>query len=511
MNGSASMPIQAAAIPVKARRSLGLHIAMAYTILASANLLFFLAMIFENQSDILLQLFQYRSESLVQKIATDIQRGSLGEDAASGYEKIQSLLTTHAPREINLVNSEGVPIKSTVKRDSMSIKQFQDSILPRLADFKRADSLFESRYAATLDESNFSLNFILPITLGKGVFYANVVLDIQAMQDRLQHIYIQAGIAVAWVLAFHLALGIYVYRMLLRRVSSLTAASQNLASGDLTTRITWAPRGGDELDQLGMAFNGMAENLSSTIKEVKGLNRAIQAELTIGKTVQELIVGSASDFAAYKPFIHYRPLRQVSGDVYKFYEIGPGMHGMFFGDACGHGVSAALITSLVINFLDRIVATENNPGKIIRLLADQILATLQGSYYTTAVFILFHDESRRMFVCNAGHLPPLVLRKTGKLLQAGPGGPPAGVAGDFQYEILSLESRPGDRIFIYSDGMIEAMNQARDLYGFERFCDTIRANANEDLQTMGKAIIDDIDSFSQHFHDDATLIILEAP
>lgn len=510
MNGL-SAPILHPAVPDKAKRSLGLHITLAYTVLASANLLFFLAMIFENQSDILLQLFQYRSQSLVQNIAADLQKGSTGDNVGTAYEKIRTLLASHGPREINLLDSEGVPVRSSVERDSANVKQFQDQILPRLADFKRADSLFESRYSAILDEKNFSLNFILPLTIGKSAFYTNVVLDIQAMQDRLQHIYLQAGIAVAWVLAFHLALAIYVYRMLLRRVSSLTAASHNLANGDLTARIAWAPRGGDELDQLGMAFNGMADNLSSTIKEVKTLNRAIQAELTIGKTVQELIVGSAADFAAYKPFVHYRPLRQVSGDVYKFYEISPGLRGMFFGDACGHGVSAALITSLVINFLDRIVAIESNPGKIIRLLADQLLATLQGSYYTTAVFILFHEESKRMFVCNAGHLPPLLLRKTGKLLQADPGGPPAGVAGDFRYQILSMESRPGDRIFVYSDGMIEAMDEQRNLYGFERFCAAIRANAAEEVNEMGNAIVRDIDSFSKSFHDDATLIILEVP
>jgi len=490
--------------------SLRVFIAAAYSILAAANLLFFLVMVFENQTDLLLQLFRLQSQSIVRGVA-DAMKDSSGNDE----ELIQSIVQVTGLEQVNtaaLIDENGAPLVKPDEKAAARLVALKDRIAEQIIEIKRSGALQESGYTIALDESDFSAQFLLSVPDGSRLRFAFMEIDLESFRDRLTGIYWQAGVAAGWVVLFHVAFGFFVFQILLKRIALLRDASHSLAGGNLDTRVDWNTRRSDELDELGLSFNKMAESLQNQMVKIQTLNNQIQKELVIGKFVQKMIVNDRENFSDYNPFIHYLPLREVSGDVYKFYRYSDHLRGIFLGDACGHGVSAALITSLAVTAVDRFVESEQHPVRVISKLAGYLNQTLEGMYYTTAIMMLFDEKREKLYVCNAGHPPPILLRpSTGKVNQIDPLGPPAGVIEEFPYSLQAGKVRSGDRVILYSDGIIEAMNAEKDIYTFERLLELIQENATLTTSELGERILEDVHSFTSGFHDDVTLIVLEIP
>lgn len=494
------------------RRSIGAHIGLLYSFLAIANLLFFLVMIFENQSDILLQLFQYRTGALVTTITKDMRNISESESKEDAFAAISRRLEIYDVKELILLDQNGKILSAEPEIPAETKASVSQKLKDQIVEMNRSDSLFDTRNAARLNEKDFSVSFLIPLELGKERHYVSAVLNVSSMHERLRQIYIQAGIALGWVLLFHVGFAVYIFRLLIRRIRTLTQASESLSDGDLAARAVWKGQRGDELDELGLTFNLMADRIQSNITTIQTLNHRIQQELKIGKIVQSLIVHNRSSMEDYRPYVFVRPLREVSGDVHKFYELPSGMKGFFFGDACGHGISAALITALTITTLDRIVPTILHPGKILQKLADELNESLEGSYYTTAFFLMIDETKGKMYFANAGHIPPLILRpSTGKVLSVEASGPPAGTIGGFEYATQAVGVKSGDLILVCSDGVIEAVNSQKEAYGFERLQALMQANAGQKPDHIGQLITDDLLAFAPQFHDDVTLILMEVP
>ena len=99
--------------------------------------------------------------------------------------------------------------------------------------------------------------------------------------------------------------------------------------------------------------------------------------------------------------MYFSPLREVSGDVYNFFEYKKHKHiqkdvrGLFFADASGHGVSAALITTVLLQFLDEIAQEEFKPSILLSRLNQMMTDKMQSSYFATGVFFLFDATGPR--------------------------------------------------------------------------------------------------------------------
>lgn len=491
--------------------SIATHIGLVYTLLASANLLFFLVMIHENQADILLQLFRSRTDALIGEVTRDVQKHVRKGSTDFLLEKIGSDLSRYDARSLVLLNSKGDILEATPPVPANEVGLLARRLKDEIVQLSRSESLLETGSLAHLDEKDFSVRFLIPLEADGKRFFVSATLSVSTMRERLQQMYVQAGIALAWVFVFHVGFAVYLFRRVIRRVAFLKAASSRLADGDLTARALWR-YSGDELDELGGTFNRMADNIQSHVATIQTLNNQIQKELRIGKTVQALIINNRPRMEAYQPFILVRPLREVSGDVLKFYELPSGLKAMFFGDACGHGVSAALITSLTMNILDRLVHDVLHPAKVLRRLANELNASLDGMYFSTAVFLVLDEQRRRLYICNAGHIPPVILRPSnGSSVVVEASGPPAGTVKDFEYTAHVVDLKPGDRIAICSDGIAEAMGADRQPFGFERWISLLLAVKDLPTQEAGGRILRTVERFAPAFHDDATVILLDVP
>lgn len=496
-------------VPLK-RSSLRTQLALVYSALALANLLFFSVVVFENQSDILLQLFKLQSERITRDLARAANQAQYPENAVDRFAALKREFAERRPRQLALVDSSGLAAEGL--RLAPLAPGASARLAAQIARMRAQADVFAEPYSIHLNESDFSVDFVFPLTRRPDEFIA-ATIDVHSMKDRLGAMYVQIGVAAAWVVLFHIAFAIYVFRVILRRVDSLRETSALIESGDLSASVAWTRPDGDELNALGNSFNSMAVALREKVGTISRQKEAMEKELAIGRMVQQLIVNNSADIARFSPFIEYQPLRMVSGDVYKFYELKrEGAMGVFFGDASGHGVSAALITSLVINHLDRIVREDVNPQVVISKLNEALAAKLDGSQYTTGCFLLFHYARKMAYFCNAGHLPPLFIRPGNrKYVEAEASGPPVGIMSGFPFRLQAVQVASGDLIVIYSDGLSEAMNRNSELYTAERMTALILANCERDPEEIGRIVLADVRSFCSEFHDDLSLIILRAP
>ncbi|MDF3820094.1 SpoIIE family protein phosphatase [Leptospira sp. 96542] len=500
---------------IKTTNSLRFKIGLFYSLLALLNIIFFTVMIFENQSDLLLKNFQFQSENLANTILAEIQTIGLTGAKDQTFEVFRKNLKLYEIDEFQIFSESGEILLSEPERLDSSQKQIDAQILKKTQEVSsdKEGSLFKSRYSLELNESDFTVNFLLPIqlTTGKEVFLFTH-FNIASIQDRLKQLYIQVGYAILWGIVFHLVFAILVYRAIFKRVGILETASKEMADGNLTTRVEWGFKNKDELDNLGVSFNKMAEEIQNKVTTITRLNDEIKQELEIGKEVQELFLPSPKKYKKFNIGKLYRPMREVSGDLYQYFHSEKDQfYGFFLADASGHGVSAALVTVVMAITIQSIMKEGNSPISAVNQLGEVIANRLQASFFATGVFVVFQNPGQVQFV-NAGHNAPFIIRpRTKEVRYVDSSGPPLGMGDDIQYSLESFAVEPGDKIVLYTDGVVETPLKEGGLYGLERFEKLVLDNLHlSNLEIVNK-VMEDLEERNEEFKDDVTMIILDVP
>ncbi|MCB1314341.1 MAG: SpoIIE family protein phosphatase [Leptospiraceae bacterium] len=497
----------------KRKRSLRLQIGLLYTLLAVINIVFFSAMILENQSDLLVSSFKYQSDNIIKTLLDDLENLSITREKDDDFSALRFSLTSENVLYFIIFDRDGNIWHSWPEEGDVAPTEVDEALMKKAVSLANEESLIQSRYDKELNEDDFTIKLMVPLRSADGVeLYLHTALSIRTIQDRLQYIYYQIGLAILWGVLFHVLFAIFVFQMIFRRVAILKDASQKMAEGELATRAQWKEKkSDDELDDLGHAFNFMAGSIQDKVETISQLNAEIQKELKIGKEVQELFLTDTDMFSDYNLNLFYKPLREVSGDVYKFYQFDDGQRGLFFADASGHGVSAALITTITILSLDDVLEETREPGEVLTRLNTLLAERLDTSFFATGVFLLF-DRNNSVQMSNAGHNPVILLKRGDKrVFEVKKMGPPLGLMEDFEYESRKIPTAAGDKYLIYSDGLVETPDRAGEQYTLQRAVKLFRRSyqsSNKDIVTQ---IGDDFTDFAYHYKDDVTFMVLEIP
>ncbi len=491
-------------------KSLRWQIGLLYTLLAVLNIIFFSVMIFENQSDLLLVNFRYQSESLVNSVISGLEGLELSKDEDANYVGFQKAMQLNNITAFVLFDADGVVWHQYPEADRKG--SINGELKSKAVQLGSSASVFKTKYLISFNEQDYSVNFTLPLHAKNNMtIYMNTSLSMAAIRERLNRLYYQMGIAVVYGIVFHLLFALFLFRVIFTRVGLLKEASNRMAGGELGARAVWEQRGNDELDELGSAFNFMAGKIEDTVATISKLNEEIQSELRIGKEVQELFLPPLTKLKQINASIYYRPLREVSGDVYAVYEFPGGHRAIFFADASGHGVSAALITTITLLSLDEVLRKTINPREVITRLNQTLSDRLQSSFFATAFFLLV-DNKGDAFYCNAGHNPPLWIRPGGSnVVQLEKSGPPLGLMDGFEYPGKYLRLLKNDRIFIYSDGLIETRNADGKEFTLERaeqlLVQNLRLPDTESLTILKN----NLEEHAFEYKDDVSAILMEVP
>jgi len=205
-----------------------------------------------------------------------------------------------------------------------------------------------------------------------------------------------------------------------------------------------------------------------------------------------------------------RQVRELGGDCYDFAPLPDHRLALTVGDASGKSLAAALMISNVQSSLrTAALFTGSDGAAALRAVNRQVHASSLADRYATLFYGVFDGATRTLHYVNAGHNPPMVIRRDGSIIWLETGGAPVGLFADSTYEEGAIQLNPGDMLLAYTDGVSEALNPAGEEWGVDGLR---RAAAESDAQCADdivRAIFTSMDDFSRgHQTDDATVVVM---
>lgn len=205
---------------------------------------------------------------------------------------------------------------------------------------------------------------------------------------------------------------------------------------------------------------------------------------------------------------------ETSGDYFDYIRRPGGRLGLVVGDVSGHGIPAALLMTTARALLRSLTATDANPQEIVTRVNSFLSEDVETGRFMTLFYGELQQETRELTYVRAGHNEPMIYRRASDSFEElAEGGIALGVIDDFEFDLagpVSLES--GDMLFLYTDGIVEAMDARGEPFGVERVHDVLRRHRDEPARN----IVDSLRRAAQtHIgtderQDDLTLVLAKA-
>ena len=194
----------------------------------------------------------------------------------------------------------------------------------------------------------------------------------------------------------------------------------------------------------------------------------IEQELRIARFIQQtLLPKDVPTIKGWHLAAHYQPAREVGGDFYDFFDLPGGRLGLVVGDVTDKGVPAALIMATTRTIVRSAAERFASPGQVLQRANDLILPDIPANMFVTCLYAVLDPASGRLQYANAGHdLPYLRCGRGVEEFRAT--GMPLGLMPGMTYEEKEIEMVPGECVLLYSDGLVEAHNPQREMFGFPR-------------------------------------------
>jgi sigma-B regulation protein RsbU (phosphoserine phosphatase) len=259
----------------------------------------------------------------------------------------------------------------------------------------------------------------------------------------------------------------------------------------------------------------LAPQIASSIEnarlyeELAERERRMEEDLKAAHELQSLLLPTrAPEFQGLDVAVGLRPARGISGDIYDFFEQSDHHTVIAFGDSSGKGAAAALYGALVAGLLRTIAPGKRSPSAVLRELNGALIERKIEARYVTLLVLLWHPHAGKFSMANAGALPPMVCRD-GEILKLKVEGVPLGLLESREYEELPLQTKPGDIIVLYSDGITDHLSLGGEEYGRGRLARIVRGSCGLSAQQIVQAIFDDMDRFATKAFDDQTILVLK--
>jgi serine phosphatase RsbU (regulator of sigma subunit)/predicted ester cyclase len=260
------------------------------------------------------------------------------------------------------------------------------------------------------------------------------------------------------------------------------------------------------------AFDALIRNLTWRFRaaEVRERER-IEHELQVARQIQqELLPETIPELQGWRIAAYYGPAREVGGDFYDFLEFPDGRLGLVVGDATGHGMPAALVMATTRGMLRAVVESLESPGEVLARVNEALVADIPPSTFVTCFYGVLDPESGRLVYANGGHDLPCCRRQDGQVDELRARGMPLGLIPSMSYEEKEATLETGDSTLFYSDGLVEAHNHQREMFGVPRLRKLVAEHDAEEGSLAG-FLMDELRSFTGdgwEQEDDITLLTL---
>ena len=238
----------------------------------------------------------------------------------------------------------------------------------------------------------------------------------------------------------------------------------------------------------------------------------MEEELAIARDLQQsMLPATCPRIEGFEIAARSMSAKEVGGDFYDFIELGDGRVGFVVGDVAGKGVSGALVMSSSRSIFRMLSEERMDIGAIMTRANRRTKTDIRPGMFVALLFAVLDSRDRTLRLCSAGQVQPVLAPGRGgaaRLVETQGDTFPLGILGEARYEETAVPLAPGDRLVFYTDGIVEAMNPAGEIFGFERLLAVVgEARAGSAGQVL-QAVLDAVAGFAAGAaqHDDLTVI-----
>ena len=286
--------------------------------------------------------------------------------------------------------------------------------------------------------------------------------------------------------------------------------SENSASPDIHT--------GDEIEELSDSFEQMNVELRDYIRQLRlatAEKERIGAELNMAKDIQAAQLPNAFPaFPERKDFDIYAlmtPAKEVGGDFYDFFLVDDDHLAMVIADVSGKGIPASLFMMISKILIKNRLKAGDSPSAALEKVNNQLIETnnIKPKQFVTVWLAVLELSTGKGNAANAGHEHPVLKRAGGSYeLVEYKHSPPVSLLRGLRFREHSFEMKPGDRLFVYTDGVAEAKNSERELFGTDRLLSVLNSDKDASPQKTLENVTNGINAFvgdAEQF-DDITML-----
>ncbi|MBA4393366.1 MAG: hypothetical protein C0407_07420 [Desulfobacca sp.] len=298
----------------------------------------------------------------------------------------------------------------------------------------------------------------------------------------------------------------------------MAKATEDIAKGNLDGVLP-PVKSHDEVGKMTEGFKTMQKSLKEYIQkltETTAAKERMESELSIAREIQMSILPKIfppfperSEFDLYALI---EPAREVGGDFYDFFLIDPTHLCFVIADVSGKGVPASLFMAVTKTLIKATAKAEITPADILTQVNTELASGNDAAMFVTIFCGILNTRTGEILYANAGHNPPLLIDKEGKVsyLQIS-GGLVLGVMEEICYQVESLHLQTGESLFMYTDGVTEAMNIKEELFSEERLQKDLTLAADRPIKEMINTLMQRINDFSGEAlqSDDITMMVLQ--
>ena len=374
--------------------------------------------------------------------------------------------------------------------------------------------------AQTPKRAMVALSFKMSELYGRLISTQTMEYESGRLGDMIKLGLVTVGVLFLIIELVALVMGLALARSITSSIHELFMGTERVRQGDFTHRITIDTK--DQLGELAGSFNqmtGSIENLLQTAAEKKRL----EEELRIARQIQmSLLPRGQLDMPGLGVTALCVPAREVGGDYYDFFPLGPGRLGVLIADVAGKGTSAALYMAELKGLVMAMSQVYQSPRQLM-IETNRILSeNLDSRSFITMTYAVIDLVNGIMTYARAGHCPLIYLPGPAAPIQGAqvlvPSGMVLGLRIDGAVtkfndllEEVQIPLHTGDVLVFYTDGITEAMNADSDLFGDARLSRIVEEHGHLDSGELRERILREIEAFvgTADQHDDMTMILIK--
>lgn len=468
-----------------------------------------------------------------------------GGDQSEAYDRTEELLNT-------LKKDGEITFLSIVIPDEDSVKFYMDASAPELGDNPQdkipygSDILYSDAARDQTDLENYehiwelyarnkgtdvpvvtdnaygyNYTSVSPILDKNGNAIAEVqyILDMQQVREYLNSfLYTMLFISLTIIIVTLLCYVQFVRRVVTIPIGRLANFTKDITNTGKFENQHIEIKTRDEIEDLGNSFNIMLEELEhyvQNLSKVTAEKERIGAELDVANHIQASMLPCIFPAFPERPELGIHatmtPAKEVGGDFYDFFLVDEDHLAMVIADVSGKGVPAALFMVIAKTLIKNVTQTGLSPKEVLEKVNRQLCENNDAEMFVTVWLGVLEISTGSMVCANAGHEYPVIKKVEGiyELIKDKHGFVLAGME-QSRYTEYTIDLQPGDKLYLYTDGVVEATDNQNRLYGTKRMLEALNRNKEKRSSELLMNIKEDIDLFvgdAPQF-DDITMLAL---